>query len=95
MADSPRGTCTKIKTICPKPQTCILRYVNDVSNDKLPGYKNALAADPGLVKGSENYLCYYEFEKEELLATSNKKNEETSVTAVYTVQEERDLKKEF
>ena len=54
-----------------------------------------MAADPGLTKGSENYLCYYDFEKEALLATSNKKVDETTVTSVYTVQEPKDLKKEF
>lgn len=48
-----------------------------------------------MTKGSENYKCYYDFEKEELLATSNKKVEETTVTSVYTVQEPKDLKKDF
>lgn len=84
MADSPRGICKRIKTICPDQQVCILRYVADISNPTASGYVTALAADPELTKGSEKYQCYYEFEKEALLATSNKKSEETTVTMAYT-----------
>ena len=39
-------------------KVCIQKYILDVSNPLSTNYRNALARDPTLYKGSEIYSCY-------------------------------------
>lgn len=48
---------------------------------------NALSNDPNLVKGNEGYLCKYDVNADEIIASSNKKDEATSVTSTYRILE--------
>ena len=64
---------------------CVKRYVSDISNPLSSGYLNAEIDDEDLQKGIENYKCYPQNVLYTILNKSNKKDEITSVTALYEV----------
>ena len=62
---------------------CVMKYIIDVSNTAGTDYKNALAKDPELAKGSESYRCIPQDQVDAMMALNNVKDDATTITASY------------
>ena len=68
---------------CSDDKVCVYRYTSDVSNPKASGYKKLLKKDKTVAKGGEKYECYSQNDADALVASSNKKDEKTTITFYY------------
>ena len=64
-------------------KVCISRLVRDISDPSSSRYKNALARDKTLLKGTYIFRCYPQGEVDNIMYFNNKKDDAT-VTASYT-----------